>query len=299
MPIKALRDPFPSPQAVIDLFNNEGVCFANLTKDLGLGDRQIVYSIKSVSPPKRCLLPGDDDPCRTILVRCRVEVPVTTMQGPDLPMPPTEAHKDWNGPTDPCDSDLSIRAFGSGLIVIDPLVLLFKYAGLPRLLRPEKKAPCPPIDPANKQQMRLASSWRLRGIHSGEFEWTGYLTDVASRRPVLAGNGRPIIAATVSGRMGGTNSTGTYRSPTLGGNHVDPERCSESCNAAVLQGRLLGKVDKFATGVPELRKLRGAHVNCVYRLSYDPGAARLKRLDCRMGTVGRGVLGGVLSLKCK
>lgn len=309
------RDPddmprFDAPDLLASLPN---VCFHNLSKSLG-GDGdprfdRVVYEIKR-GPTKRPACAAEKD-CVTFVVHCRLTVPVLSFDpSRDFPpVPPAGAswpgHKDWNGVTDPCESELSKRLgtvsepdpTSKGQLVVDDLVMLFEYA-----------------PPRSSELDPTGFSWRMRGIHAGNFVWSS--TTIDQKTGLVKPDGR----VTIVGRMAGTNGTGIHRSPAVAaplpaGLANDPsipaDRCadcssSQTCNAPELIGRLHGVVTAFDTPA-----LRCAHVDAVYRMSYDPGvASRGTRTDVdpftgtspwilkHPSTVGRGVLSGVLLRNC-
>lgn len=84
-----------------------------------------------------------------------------------------------------------------------------------------------------------------RGLHSGDFVWTG-------------------TGFQVTGRMTGVTRIGTHRQPAI---LPQFQNCQEPCNAPVLQGRLYGT---FANATGPLAGLKKGRVVAIYRLRYTP-----------------------------
>ncbi len=103
-----------------------------------------------------------------------------------------------------------------------------------------------------------------RGIHSGNFVWTG--TDIV-----------------VKGAMNGFNNIGPHRRPFISG----PANCEQSCNTRlVMEGRLSGKITKAKD-----EKLVGCEVLVAYRL-------RLSNVEINAQVAALGTLEGVIVCPC-
>lgn len=252
----------------------------------------LVLEFPSKPTSSRCKVDGGD--CETLhVVRCLLRAPVRPFLGPDLPPAGEVFGSDWSGKTDPCESPASC-ALGDGILTAT-LSLLFKGA-----------------PPASSTE--VFRSLRLRGIHAGKFVWESATFSKGS----LKVNG----GLTIRGQMAGTNSTGMVRNPVLAPipdplpvPPIDQKYRSETCNAPVLHGRLTGSVNlkdpkKLAPsegcpGPNNVGILRRAQVSAIYRITYDPSPSTEFVLDGKKlkldvpTTVGRGVLNGVLLLRCK
>ena len=105
-----------------------------------------------------------------------------------------------------------------------------------------------------------------RGLHAGDFAWTG-------------------TGFQLTGRLAGLTRVGTHRQPaTL----TQFQNCQESCNAPLLQGRLYGSFTKASGKLAALQKGR---LTAVYRWRYTP------RKD-GSGSGIQGVIEGMLVRPC-
>jgi hypothetical protein len=93
---------------------------------------------------------------------------------------------------------------------------------------------------------RLASAFdqdgNHRGIHAGEFVWTG------------------VPGVTVKGRISGMTNEGTHRPPAF----TECQRCDQR---GVMEGLLCGQID-----APAIDDLNGAQITASYRIKFDPTA---------------------------
>lgn len=264
--VKTALANFESAATLLTLPNLHPFCFANMTKNLGIGgDDPSLEHVRFTNVKVASYPCTTGEPCETLVVTCRLEASVSAFVGPDLPAKPAPFWSGWHGgDTEPCES--SYAGHLNGILVVDRFVLLVK-----------KDDPVTPIE---------ASSWRLRGIHAGDFVWTC----LTNKTP----NG-----LVVRGRMSGTNGTGMVRGPvssTADGKAT--QTCTESCNAALLHGQVAGVVTLPQSNPrtpAEVKALADANVVASYRIYYDPGPADG---GSGFGTVGRGVLNGVVMRNC-
>jgi hypothetical protein len=100
-----------------------------------------------------------------------------------------------------------------------------------------------------------------RGLHAGDFVWTGVGTQVA-------------------GRMSGMTNVGTHRQPAF-------DKCQVCHARGVMEGRLCGEIVEAHDP-----KLKGCEVFGVYRIRFDPSA--------KGGSGGvAGTFEGVIVCPCK
>ena len=81
-----------------------------------------------------------------------------------------------------------------------------------------------------------------RGIHAGDFVWTG------------------VAGVAVKGRLSGMTNEGTHRAPAFN----DCQRCDQH---GVMEGLLCGQID-----APNVDDLNGAQITASYRIKFDPTA---------------------------
>ena len=81
-----------------------------------------------------------------------------------------------------------------------------------------------------------------RGIHAGDFVWTG------------------VAGVTVKGRLSGMTNEGTHRPPAF----TECQRCDQR---GVMEGLLCGQID-----APAIEDLNGAQITASYRIKFDPTA---------------------------
>ena len=110
----------------------------------------------------------------------------------------------------PCDSHAAAAL--NGTLVVEKLVTVFDRDGM------------------------------RRGLHAGDFAWTG------------------AAGLTVTGRLSGVTNVGTHRLPAF----TDCQKCDEK---GVMEGRLCGRIQSATHA-----QLNGCQVTAAYRIRSDPSA---------------------------
>jgi hypothetical protein len=129
----------------------------------------------------------------------------------------------------PCDSHAG--ALLDGTLVVEKLVTVFDQDGM------------------------------HRGLHAGDFVWTG------------------AAGVQVSGRLSGVTNVGTHRLAAF----TDCQRCDQK---GVMEGRLCGRIQS-----PNHPELNGCQVTAAYRITFDPSVTG------GQGAV-RGTMEGVILCPC-